>query len=337
MALFDLPLDHLRQYAPTVPEPADFDAFWRATLAAEAPRPVLLDVRPEPTDLRLVETWDVTFAGFGGDPVKAWYTRPAGADAPLPAVVEYVGYGRGRGLPHERLTWPVAGYAHLLMDARGSGQYGSGDTDDPHAGRAGGPWPVTWGILDPERYYYRRLITDAVRAVQAVRALPGVDAARVVAAGNSQGGGLALAVAGLVPDLAALLTTAPFLCHIQRAIEITDAAPYGEIAQYLAVNREVEERVRATLSYVDGVTFARRAAAPAHFGVGLRDRVCPPSTAFAAYNQYGADQGRPDPADREIHVYPFNQHEGGEAVQVRRQLRWLAQRVPLSGSAPTGG
>ncbi|MEV0428743.1 acetylxylan esterase [Micromonospora sp. NPDC050495] len=337
MALFDLPLDHLRRYAPTVPEPADFDAFWRATLAAEAPRPVLLDVRPEPTDLRLVETWDVTFAGFGGDPVRAWYTRPAAVDTPLPAVVEYVGYGRGRGLPHERLTWPVAGYAHLLMDARGSGQYGSGDTDDPHAGRAGGPWPVTWGILDPERYYYRRLITDAVRAVQAVRALPGVDAARVVAAGNSQGGGLALAVAGLVPDLAALLTTAPFLCHIQRAIEITDAAPYGEIAQYVAVNREAEARVRATLSYVDGVAFARRAAAPAHFGVGLRDRVCPPSTAFAAYNQYGTDHGRLDPGDREIHVYPFNQHEGGEAVQVRRQLRWLAQRVPLPGPAPTGG
>lgn len=334
MALFDLPLDQLRRYAPEVPEPADFDAFWRATLAAEARRPVLLDVRPEPTDLRLVQTWDVTFAGFGGDPVRAWYTRPAGQDTPLPAVVEYVGYGRGRGLPHERLTWPVAGYAHLLMDARGqSGQHGSGDTDDPHAGRAGGPWPVTWGILDPRRYHYRRLITDAVRAVAAVRALPGVDATRVVAAGNSQGGGLALAVAGLVPDLAALLTTAPFLCHIQRAIEITDAAPYGEIAQYLAVNREAEERVRATLSYVDGVCFARRATAPAHFGVGLRDRVCPPSTTFAAYNQYGAGTGGAAPADREIHVYPFNQHEGGEAVQVRRQLSWLARRVPLAAPA----
>ncbi|MEU4368193.1 acetylxylan esterase [Micromonospora chersina] len=157
--MFDLPLDELRRYAPAVREPADFDAFWRARLAAETARPVLLDVRPEPTDLRLVDSWDVTFAGFGGDPVRAWYTRPAGVDGPLPVVVEYVGYGRGRGLPHERLTWPVAGYAHLLMDARGqSGRYGSGDTADPHAGTAGGPSPVTWGILDPQGYYYRRLI-----------------------------------------------------------------------------------------------------------------------------------------------------------------------------------
>jgi cephalosporin-C deacetylase len=251
-------------------------------------------------------------------------------------VVEYVGYGRGRGLPHERLTWAAAGYAHLVMDSRGQGdQYGvGGDTLDPHGSAPGGLWPVTRGILDPRDYYYRRLITDAVRAIEAVRALPGVDATRVVATGNSQGGGVALAVAGLVPDLAALVTTAPFLCHIQRAIEITDAAPYGEIVNYLAVHRDAQDAVRRTLSYVDGVLFARRAVAPAHFGIGLRDPVCPPSTAFAAYNQYGAANGRPTSPDRSMHVYPFNQHEGGEAVHVRRQLRWLRARLAIDGSAP---
>jgi cephalosporin-C deacetylase len=299
-------------------------------------------MRPVRNGLRLVESWDVSFAGFGGDPIRAWFTRPAGTETPLPAVVEFVGYGRGRGLPQERLTWPVAGYAHLLMDCRGQGdQYGSGgQTPDPHASPHGGHWPITRGILAPQDYYYRRLITDAVRAIDAVRELPGVDAARVAAAGNSQGGGLALAVAGLVPDLAALICTAPLLCHPRRAIEITEAGPYGEIVNYLSVHRDAEQAVRHTLSYVDGVAFARRAQAPAHFGVGLRDNICPPSTVFAAYNQYGAHHrdssgdGNSDgdalsnggAPERTIHVYPFNHHEGGEAVQVERQLHWLAGR-----------
>ncbi|MET9308026.1 acetylxylan esterase [Streptomyces cellulosae] len=326
MPAFDLPPADLERYRPDVAEPADFDGFWKRTLGEAADAgDALVSAQPVDNGLRLTETWDVTFRGFAGDPVRGWFSRPAGAGEPLPAVVEFAGYGRGRGLPHERLTWVNAGYAHLLMDNRGQGdQYGcGGDTPDPHAGAPGGPGPAARGLLDPHDHHYRRLITDAVRAVEAVRALPGVDASRVAAVGNSQGGGVALAVAGLVPDLAAVLVTAPFLCGIRRALDLTDASPYGEIGAYLAVHRGAEEAAYRTLSYVEGVSFARRAQAPAHFGVGLRDTVCPPSGAYAAYNRYAELAGGQE--EKVLHPYPFNGHEGGDAVHVRRQLEWLRQ------------
>ncbi|TDT39953.1 cephalosporin-C deacetylase [Streptomyces sp. BK208] len=325
MPAFDLPPTELTRHRPLPDEPDDFDAFWRDTLAGPPPGGPLLSAHPVETGLRLTRTWDVTFRGFAGDPVRAWFSRPAGLDGPLPAVVEYAGYGRGRGLPHERLTWVAAGYAHLLMDNRGQGdQYGcGGDTPDPHAGAPGGPGPAVRGLLDPHDHHYRRLITDAVRAVEAARALPGVDAGRVAAVGNSQGGGLALAVAGLVPDLAAVLVSAPLLCGIRRALDLTDAGPYGEIAAYLSVHRGAESAAYRTLSYLEGVSFARRACAPAHFGVGLRDTVCPPSGAYAAFNRYG-ERSDAEPR-KEIHAYPFNGHEHGDAVHVRRQLAWLAE------------
>jgi len=78
VAPFDLPPDQLAHYAPEVPEPADFDAFWHGTLKEARASAPILDVRPVPNGLRLVESWDVTFAGFGADPIRAWYTRPAG-------------------------------------------------------------------------------------------------------------------------------------------------------------------------------------------------------------------------------------------------------------------
>ncbi|MES5818510.1 acetylxylan esterase [Streptomyces sp. RG80] len=323
MPAFDLPLTDLVHHRPLPEEPPDFDEFWRDTLKEAAQQDPLVSVRPVENGLTLTQTWDVTFRGFGGDPVRAWFSRPADVSEPLPAVVEFAGYGRGRGLPHERLTWVNAGYAHLLMDNRGQGdQYGNGGaTPDPHAASPGGPGPAVRGLLAPRDYHYRRLVTDAVRAVAAVRELPGVDAGRVAAAGNSQGGGLALAVAGLVPDLAAALVTAPFLCGIRRALDLTDASPYGEISAYLAVHRGAERAAYRTLAYLEGISFARRAHAPAHFGVGLRDTVCPPSGAYAAFNRYGELSGATPPT--EIHAYPYNGHEGGDAVQVRRQLDWL--------------
>ena len=42
-------------------------------------------------------------------------------------VVGYQGYGGGRGLPLEHITWANAGYAELFMDTRGQGaSWGSG-------------------------------------------------------------------------------------------------------------------------------------------------------------------------------------------------------------------
>ncbi|HEX4788957.1 MAG TPA: acetylxylan esterase, partial [Actinospica sp.] len=118
MALIDLSLEELRGYLPQRGEPADFDEFWRATLAAARSHPLALVHEPVDTGLKLVTVDDVTFAGYDGQPIKAWLVRPADAAEPLPCIVEYCGYGGGRGLPHEQLFWASAGYAHLLMDTR---------------------------------------------------------------------------------------------------------------------------------------------------------------------------------------------------------------------------
>ncbi|WP_223778339.1 acetylxylan esterase [Streptomyces sp. 135] len=318
MPQFDLPLDELRHYRPELPEPEDFDAFWEKTLL-EA-RQHDLDARFEAVELPLegVRVFDVTYAGFGGHPVKGWLVLPAGAREQLPAVVEYIGYGGGRGLPHMHLLWATAGYAHFVMDTRGqgSGGWAQGDTPDPVGSGPAYPGYMTRGIEDPHEYYYRRLYVDAVRAVEAVRAHPLVNASRVAALGVSQGGGLTLAVGGLVPDLAAIAPDVPFLCDFPRATTLTDRPPYNEIALYLKARRGGQERVFQTLSYFDCVHFAARGRAPALFSAALEDQTCPPSTVFAAFNAYAG-------SERSMEVYSFNDHEGGGPYQQGVQLRWI--------------
>src|SRR5690606_40367495 len=62
-----------------------------------------------------------------------------------------------------------------------------GDTGDPVGHGPAQPGFLTRGLEDPDGYYYRRLYTDAARAVDAARALPGADPEKVVVAGTSQG------------------------------------------------------------------------------------------------------------------------------------------------------
>ncbi len=321
MPRFDLPAEELRTYRPEVAEPADFDAFWERTLAESRAVAEPIRLRRIDSPLQAVEVYDASFCGFDGDRIGGWLLLPEGADEPLPAVVEYLGYGGGRGLPHERLAWAVSGYASFVMDTRGQGgTWGTGGvTADPHGTGSSAPGFLARGIEDPYDYYYRRLFTDGVLAVDAVRSLDRVDPARVAVCGASQGGGVAIAVAGLASGLVAAMPEVPFLSHFARAVGFTGKEPYQEVVRYLSVHREAVETVFDTLSYFDGVNFARRATVPALFSVGLLDPVCPPSTVYAARNHWGGSA--------QIVEYPFNEHEGGAGRHWERQAAFLADQV----------
>jgi cephalosporin-C deacetylase len=324
MALFDLPLDRLREYQPDVAEQADFDAFWQRTLAEQDARPIdatFTDVAHPAYDT--VSVQDVAFTGFGGTRVRGWFVAPRQAQARLQCLVGYQGYGGGRSMPFDHLWVAAAGMAYLFMDTRGQGSVWSpGDTPDDHQETGNGPQVpgfMTRGIGSPDTYYYRRVFVDAVRAIRAAASHPRVDPARIGVTGISQGGGITLAAAALAgPDMVKVcMPDVPFLCHYQRAIELVDSNPYNEIVTYLKTHRDAEANVLRTLSYFDGVNFASRIRARTLVSVGLMDNICPPSTVFAAFNRVKGP--------KEIAVYKYNNHEGGGVVHQLRRAAFAKQ------------
>jgi cephalosporin-C deacetylase len=331
VAIYDMTLPELREYHPDREVPPDFEEFWLRTLSEADEYPLAPEFAPFDALLPNVDVFDVRFAGWGGAPIAAWLVVPRDGRDTVPCVVQFLGYGGGRGNPHDHTMWAAAGWAALVVDTRGvSGSWGMpGGTPDPHAGSAPHvPGFVTQGIDDPEHYYYRRVYTDAVRAIQAAAVAPGVDARRLVVAGGSQGGAIAQAAAALNglaggPTLSAALIDVPFMTHIRRAVDITDEDPYQELVRYLSTQRHGEERVFRTLSYFDGLNMAAIGTVPALYSVALRDQICPPSTVFAAYNAWVGP--------KDIGVWPFNEHEGGDTEQRGLQLRFLRDLFATPG------
>lgn len=290
-----------------LPTPEDYHAFWAEALDGARRHPLGLRLDPVDTGLSVIDVFDVSFAGHDGRRVRGWLRLPRHRSDALPAVVHANGYGAGRLSPIDDLTWPAAGFAQLLVDTHGQGGGSTGH--------------LLQGIDDPERSYYRGVLVDAARAVDALRSLDAVDPARIAAIGNSQGGGIALGVGALVPDLVAVLAQAPFLTDAPAGIRWAAQGPWLELRAYLAEHPDRIDRVARTLAYVDGVTSARHAVAPGWISDGLDDDICPPETARSAAAAYAAPVT--------FREWPGAGHEAGGMADRQGALAVLRDRFRL--------
>ena len=316
--LLGQPRSALESYSPALTKKDDFDFFWQQTLADYVQISPQALLTPIVSPIQVLDIFDVEIPGYNNDPINGWFLTPKGLVEDRPLVVIFEGYGGGRGNFNEWLFWANCGYPTLVMDTRGQGGgYRRGDTPD-------GPYPrgsstagfMTMGIETKENYYYRRVFSDAVSFVRAAKSLPHVDPTRIITTGASQGGAIALAVTSLSPEVFATMPDVPFMCHIHRAIELTDSYPYQEIVNYCRIHRVDSAIALETLTYFDCMNLVTRAKAPALISIGMHDPICPPDTVFAMRNHYGG------PITTQ--VWEFNMHEGGASDQNLLQAEWLS-------------
>ncbi|HZZ58894.1 MAG TPA: acetylxylan esterase [Opitutaceae bacterium] len=304
MPVFEKPLEELRRYNGINPRPADFDAYWDASLAELARTEARVELRPS-SALRsaAAECFDLWFTGVGGARVYAKYLRPRSGGR-HPAVLQFHGYTANSGDWSEKLAYVSQGFCLAALDCRGQGGRSEdvggvkGNTQRGH---------IVRGLEDPDprKLLYRSLFLDAAQLAGIVMALPEVDPARVGAFGMSQGGALTLACAALEPRLRRAVPIFPFLCDYQRVWEMDLAKDaYEELRLHFRrfdPRHEREAEIFTRLGYIDCQHLAPRIRAETLMLTSLMDTVCPPSTQFAAYNKISAPKS--------MLLYPDYGHE----------------------------
>ena len=284
---FDMPFDELLTYQGSSPRPDDFGEYWARGLADLAAIPADVEITPAEFRTPFARCSHLWFTGTGGARVHAKLLQPVAPAGRHPALLEFHGYTSDSGDWVTKLPYVALGHTVAALDMRGQG--GLSVDEIPVVG-----WSMATYLLrgiddDPDNLLYRHLYLDTVRLAQIVMGLDGVDPERVGVTGYSQGGGLTLACAALEPRVKLAAPVYPFLCDYRRAWELDlEERGYDEITAYFRKRDPMHLRadeVFTRLGYVDVAHLAPRVRARTVLTVSLNDRVCPPSTQFAAYNK----------------------------------------------------
>ena len=281
------------KYVSKVRKPDDIDRFWEEVLAETAKIPLDPEVVLDP--LRSsdeIDVYEVFYTSLDRVRIAGWYAVPKQRDGLLPGLLQVPGYNMEPPVPK---VWARKGYAAFSAAPRG--KLRSNRQFNP-----GYPGLLTYGMVDRNTYSYRGFYMDACRAVEFLLARDEVDGDRIGVTGHSQGGGLTVSTAALRPEIKAAAAGAPYLCGYMDAIDLTDAYPYREIADYLRMNPDSQQQVEDTLAYFDGINLAHRITCPIIVSVGLQDSTCPPETGYAMFNAIAS-------ADKRMYAYDGHGHD----------------------------
>lgn len=282
-------------------EPDDFDAFWARTLKELRSReldPRVAEASPEgiPGEFK-----QVSFNGLGERRVRGFLGVPdLTPDEKAPAILILPGAGWAAAPVDAGLV--RKGYVVLSLSVHDP-PFTRGRRHSDELNKRGGAY-MRDGLASRETYFYRYAYAGAVRAVDYLQSLPQVDPDHIQVVGGSQGGALALAVAGLHPGVALATVSCP---GRSRWDKLTfDYQAVGTFDPPAGMTRQ--EMFEQTLVYFDTSILARRIGCAVLMEIAGRDEVDPFPLQYYAFREI------PETVDKRMWVDPWAYHNGVEGA-----------------------
>jgi cephalosporin-C deacetylase len=269
-----MPAVLLKQPAP----PADFEAFWREVVSESDALPLIYErVHNAADDTPSHQVFRLRWQGGDGKGREGWYAVPRMPNASrMPGLLYLPGYGIGTAPINENTTFP-----HLVTLCPNLHGYAV-EPNIPYSPEYG---YFTQGIESPRRYVYRRLMLESILAARVLSVQPEVDSARLIAAGISQGGGLAVMLGAWCPLVRVVVAELPALTYWDYLLNATAwRYPIKEFADYMEATGQPREAILKVLHYFDTINHAPFVRVPVQLSLALKDPGIRPPVVFSLYD-----------------------------------------------------
>ena len=255
---------------PFISEPAGFDAFWDQAKAELATIPIDAD-----TSFYLVSresrAYRLNLGHIDGRRVWGYITVPSGP-GPFPGVVEFPPAGTSGYLAQQNFQLAERGN---FLAVSISIHNVPPEEIDPNS-------YLPNDIMDPKTNYYRYAVLAGVRAIDYLHSRSDFNQEDIAVMGFSQGGGLAMMVAGVDERVDVLASSIPSHCQ-HGGVDVNKASGFPFYLQ--SIPQDQRATAREATGFYDNNNFVKRFKGPSWVFLNYEDLVCPAATGFSVFNQ----------------------------------------------------
>ena len=257
-------------FKPSIPRPADFDAFWAGKLADLAKVPVNPQLTPLTPPKPNIDFYKVQLDSAGSH-VQGYLAAPkSGGKHPAILLYQYAGvYALD---PRTAADRAAEGWLAFNVDSH----------DQDPASPDGAPRNYAMVSADNrDTSYFLGMYLRDTRAIDYIRSRSDWDGKTIVVMGTSMGGQQSFATAGLNPQYVTAMVV-----NVPAGFDV-NGEKAGRRTGYPGWPSDNAAIMQAG-QYFDPVNFASRIRAKSVVAFGLIDTTSPPAGVFTAFNQIPA-------------------------------------------------
>jgi cephalosporin-C deacetylase-like acetyl esterase len=157
-----------------------------------------------------------------------------------------------------------------------------------------------WGAYNRDAYYFKRVISGCVKAVDVIFSLPQFDGENLASWGSSQGGALSIITTSLDKRIKMLVALCPAMCDFTGYL-YGRAGGWPHFFDPENIEKYNTQDVLNTLPYYDVVNFARNIKVSGFYSWGFNDETTPPTSFYSAYNVIKAP--------KQVFIIPEGKHK----------------------------
>lgn len=271
---------------PGSPYPKDFNRYWDQE--KQSLNSLRMEVKTKMMEVKEVgyECQDIEINCTGPKPARGYFAKPTGAKVrslPIVLIVHAAGVKGSwcRSEVANALNYAKKGNGALCFDLNAHGML-NGQPDEYYNNLEAGELKDYYisGLENRQEFYFRGMYLRLIRTLEFLTRQPEWDKKRIIVIGESQGGGQALAAAGLDSRVSAVVATVPAMCDWGGTL-VNRKGGWPQPFE----RKFDQEKMKQTLPYFDTANLLKNSKALLVVEIGLVDQTCPSTSIYSAINQ----------------------------------------------------